>query len=384
MANALVLTFSILLTGLCTIFLVAIAYQCLLYAYLAIHLFRHPVPLATLPADEEENEGVSIIVCAHNECHNLAVLLPILLRQRFACYEIVVADDCSTDGTDEFLVALSSSHPSLRIVRIEQRPTHTQPKKYALTQAIQAARYDKLLLTDADCQPTSPDWLRLMTGSLQGSTRFVLGYSPYYLQPGWLNRFIRYETLHTGFLYCAAAVAGHPYMGVGRNLAYRKLFFMNRGGFEKHRTVVGGDDDLWINQHATKSNTAVVLNKDSLVYSNPMASWVDYYYQKKRHLHVGQYYRPIDKLWLGLLSLSTIAVWVVGFSLGLLCNKWGGIVTLFLLRWFILATAFSTARRQLHDPINLALLPILDFLHVMYYIVVGTVAFSTKNIRWTN
>ena len=366
------------------VFLGAIAYQGFVYSVLALKLWQYTEPASGRPADQSDNEGVSVVVCAHNERENLERLLPRLLNQRFTPYEVVIADDRSSDDTAAFLDALAIRHPSLRVVRVKECPAHVQPKKHALTRAIEAARYDQLLLTDADCQPVSTDWLRLMTGPLRHTTQFVLGYAPYRQQPGWLNRFIRYETLHTGFLYTAAAAAGHPYMGVGRNLAYRKLFFKQRGGLAEHQAIIGGDDDLWVNQHATRSNTTVVLHENALVYSDPKIRWNDYYYQKKRHLHVGQHYRLTDKVWLGLLSLSTMLVWITGGSLVLLCNKWEGIVALFLLRWLILATAFSTARRRLHDPINLTLLPILDFLHVMYYIVVGTLAFSTKTTRWTN
>ena len=372
------------LAALYAVFLVALVYQSLLYGYFTIILLRYSSPCPTSTNASSLPEGVSVVVCAHNERTNLEKLLPLLLHQRFAPYEIIVADDSSTDGTQEFLASLSLKHSQVRTIRINERPPGIQSKKYALTEAIRAARYDKLLLTDADCRPASTDWVRLMTAPLQGSHQFVLGYSPYYREISWLNRFIQYETLHTGFLYTAAAVAGRPYMGVGRNLAYRKLFFMDKGGFTGHQTVVGGDDDLWVNQHATSSNTTVMLAADALAYSLPKTSWADYYYQKKRHLHVGQYYHWADQLWLGLLSSSTIALWTSGVVLCVLCNKCEGIVLLFLVRWLILAAAFSAARRQLHHPIKIGLLPILDFLHVMYYIVVGTLAFTTKNIRWTN
>ena len=366
------------------LFLLSIVYQCLAYGYWAVKLRRAPISSAAFPGNVEEQSGVSVVVCVHNERENIAALLSRLKEQRYHPYEIVIADDRSTDGTYEYLTDAPPSGPPVRVLRIEQGPMGIQPKKYALTQAIQAARYDKLLLTDADCRPASSDWLRLMTHPLHGPTQFVLGYSPYGYRSGWLNRFIRFETLHTGFLYIAAAVAGYPYMGVGRNLAYRKLFFLSQGGFHEHQAVVGGDDDLWVNHHATKSNTAVVLNKDALSYSIPKACWSDYYYQKKRHLHVGRYYRPAARLGLGLLSLSTVMVWITGVLLGFLCNEWEVIVILFMLRWFIVAAALDTAGRRLHDPIKLGLLPILDFLHVIYYIVIGTVAFSTKNTRWTN
>lgn len=369
-----------LTTVLFGIFLLALGYQCVVYICLARRLLAYAPP----PTPNVPSEGVTVIVCAHNERKNLEVLLPLLLRQTGIPYEIIVADDVSDDGTAAFLNKQQQRHPRLRVVRIAQRPPHIQPKKHALTQAIRAAHYDKLLLTDADCRPMSAHWLRRMSEPLHAPTQFVLGYSPYYSQPGLLNAFIRYETLHTGFLYTSAALAGRPYMGVGRNLAYRRLFFLDSDGFRDHETVVGGDDDLWVNQQANAQNVAVVLAKDALVYSVPKTSWRGYLQQKMRHLHVGQRYRASNKAWLGLLSLSTMAVWIAGGVLVVICNKCHPIVALFLLRWLILAAVLGIARRRLHDPINLWLLPILDFLHVIYYGVVGTLAFSTKNIRWTN
>ena len=374
------MTFTAALT---VLFLVAWVYQVAVYSYFGYQLLRYPLSKGNGSQDQSA-EGVSIIVCAHNERTNLSVLLPILLSQRYAPYEVIVADDASEDGTQQMIAEQQRRHPNLRIVRIEQRPVDMQSKKYALTQAIRSALYDRLLLTDADCRPASDTWLSQMVEPLVGATGFVLGYSPYFKHPGWLNAFIRYETLHTGMLYTAAALAGHPYMSVGRNLAYRRLLFVQQRGFDRHKSVVGGDDDLWVNQAADQHNTTVVLAKSALVYSLPKTDLKSYLRQKIRHLSVGRHYRIRDKLWLGLLSLSTVVVWLVGGLLMFLCNKCMVVATLFLLRWFILAAVFSIACRRLHDPINLRWLPILDFLHVIYYGVVGTLAFSTKHIRWKN
>ena len=359
----------------------AIAYSCLLYAYLGWHLRPDKPPIKTTTVAPD---GSSIIVCARNEYQNLKTLLPLLLQQQHPCFEVVVADDASSDGTRSFLRAQQRIHPQLTVVSIEERPAGIQPKKHALQLAIGAARYDRLLLTDADCRPASEQWLSRMVQPLRGRTQVVLGYSPYRHEPGWLNRFIAYETLHTGLLYIGSALAGRPYMGVGRNLAYRKTFFDQGQRFRKHQTVVGGDDDLWVNEHACGSNTEVALAPEALVYSVPKTNWKAYIRQKIRHLHASQHYAGWDKLWLGFLSLSTVLVWVAGILLLTLSNKWYLIVGLFLLRWLILAAGLRIASRRLHDPINLSLLPILDFLHVIYYIVIGTRAFATTNISWKN
>ena len=359
----------------------AIAYSCLLYAYLGWHLRpdKQAAKTTTVAPD-----GSSIIVCARNEHQNLKTLLPLLFQQQHPRFEVVVADDASSDGTRSFLRAQQQIHPQLTVVTIDERPAGIQPKKHALQLAIGAARYDRLVLTDADCRPASSRWLAHLSGPLCGRTQVVLGYSPYLPEPGWLNRFIAYETLHTGLLYLGSALAGRPYMGVGRNLAYRKTFFEQGQRFEMHRTVVGGDDDLWVNAHARRANTEVALAAEALVYSVPKTSLKSYFRQKTRHLHASQHYGRWDKIWLGTLSLSTIVVWMAGILLLIFSNHWQAIVGVFLFRWLILAAGLHTAGRRLHSPINLWRLPILDFLHVIYYIVIGTRAFATTNISWKN
>ena len=59
----------------------------------------------------------------------------------------------------------------------------------------------------------------------------VLGYGAYHKRPGMLNKLIRFETFHTALQYLSFALAGMPYMGVGRNLSYKKKLFLQSKGF---------------------------------------------------------------------------------------------------------------------------------------------------------
>lgn len=327
-------------------------------------------------------EAVSVIVCAHNEKENLQRLLPKLYAQNFKRFEIVVVDDRSTDGTLEFLHQEKKNHPNLKVVWIRFRPDYIKGKKYALTLGIRAASHDKLLLTDADCMPDSPDWIRGMSAALEGNTSFVLGYSPYEKRKGLLNAFIRYETLLTAAFYFSAALAGKPYMGVGRNLAYRKSFFLAKKGFYRHIRLAGGDDDLFVNENATADNVAISLDPRSRVYSLPKTKLIEYYRQKTRHLSVGKYYKQFDKNWLGAFSISQIIFWIGLIVLILAGTEPYFMISGLLLKGFMQFNFLKTASGKLNDPIDLVLLPILDFLYVIYYVVLGIRALSSNNTRW--
>jgi hypothetical protein len=125
------------------------------------------------------------------------------------------------------------------------------------------------LLTDADCRPHSELWIQSVSEQCASEKEIVLGYSPYQKEKGFLNLFIRYETLFAALQYVSYAILKNPYMGVGRNLAYRKSLFLNNKGFNGFLGVTGGDDDLFVNQHANGSNTSICVGEKALVYSVP-------------------------------------------------------------------------------------------------------------------
>ncbi|MFM8911938.1 MAG: glycosyltransferase, partial [Flammeovirgaceae bacterium] len=245
---------------------------------------------------------VSIIVCAHDEEQNLRELVPLLLQQDHPQFEVIVVEDRCNDGTYDFLLQATKENALLRMVRVVNKPEHVNGKKYALTLGIKAAKYDRVLLTDADCRPVSVQWAREMSCWYLPETIFVLGFSPYRKSSSLLNAFIRFESTLTGIQMVGMAMLGKPYMGLGRNLLYEKKVFLENKGFNQHLEVTGGDDDLFINQHATRHNTLVKLGTGATTVSAPKKTWHEYFHQKVRHLSVGKRYQFSDKMILGLFS----------------------------------------------------------------------------------
>lgn len=333
-------------------------------------------------------QGVSVIVAARNEHDNLVHLLPALLEQNYpADYEVIVADDNSTDNTFWLLKTAAQAFDRLKVVTVKYTPPGIHPKKYALALAIRAARYERLVLTDADCRPCSSDWLANFTAHF-GDKQILLGYSPYLERKGWLNRLIRYETLYTGMQYISAALWGYPYMGVGRNLAYTKTLFLENKGFYKFQRVIGGDDDLFVNTVANGRNTAVAVGADTLVYSIPKTSLKEWLQQKRRHLSVGKYYRFAHRFWLAINALSGILA---------NCLLWGGLfaalllqqlpyaaflAVLILLRWGLLGTITYICAKQLGDKFNIATWLLLDLAYTIYYCTAGVSVWISKKVEW--
>lgn len=358
-----------------------------------LHQFFLPLaryPFALLPHHKQTLPTVSIVICAHNELPQLQQLLPQVLEQQHPCFEVIVVNDRSADGSAPWLATLAAQHAHLRVLTIEQTPLGWNPKKHALTQGIQAAQHEVILLTDADCVVNSPYWAQRMSQSLlDPSTEIVVGFSPYFKHNGVLNWFIQYETFFTAIQYLSFALVGKAYMGVGRNLAYRRTLYGNGEIIERFKGITGGDDDLFINQVATANNTKICIHPEAQILSIPKKTWADWYRQKLRHLSVGKLYQTKYQYLLGFLLFTQTLFWfssILGTIFELYnSNKliFKGIIFLFLLRMLVLLSIYKVIIRKLRIDINVWWIPALDFLYIFYIFIIGSLAFSRKRIKWT-
>ncbi|MEY3983398.1 MAG: Poly-beta,6-N-acetyl-D-glucosamine synthase, partial [Bacteroidota bacterium] len=260
---------------------------------------------------EPAHMPVSVIICAHNEAANLQKNIPAILSQEYLEFELIVVDDGSWDDTPAYLRTLAAKNPRVKVCTIDRDRVKNPGKKLAITLGIKAASFEHLLLTDADCTPASAHWLSNMAAGFQQNHSLVIGFSPYRKQMGLLNLFIRFETLITGMQYLSLALKGRAYMGVGRNLGYTKTQFFGVKGFASNHHLPAGDDDLFVQDAAQAGNTSVVLQQHAHMFTEAKTSIPAWWKQKKRHLFVGKHYKPAVKRFLGMLSLSQFAFYVL-------------------------------------------------------------------------
>ena len=360
------------------LFIVSLLFQLGFY----LRIYRRMAVYNPAPK-RKTGQPVSVIICARNEEDNLKLFLPKVLEQEYPDYEVVVVNDSSTDGTEDVLAELAVRYKHLRYTSIPHNEKFRHGKKLALTIGIKAAKHDRLVLTDADCYPVTDQWLQMMASHLTGDTQIVLGYGGYERRKGFLNMLIRYETVFTAIQYFSQAMVGKPYMGVGRNLAYRKELFFKNKGFADHYHLSSGDDDLFVNQHATRENTAWVIQQEGHTRSVPEKTFRNWIHQKQRHLSAGKKYRKGTKLRLATEYISRIAVY---FSLVLLCviSPWKYIVLgLFLLQLIPRLIIFKMGMRSLDEKYLLLPSLLLDpILPLVLAIIWLSGAFVTKYQSW--
>lgn len=316
---------------------------------------------------------ISVVVVFKNEDQNLKQLIPKLLSQDYPYFEIILCDDFSTDGSYNYLKSIEDN--KVKVIKAMQ---NLPGKKQALTEAVAQASGDYILVTDADCYPISDSWVSLMANHVEDK-QFLLGYSPHLKSTGWLNKFIRYETYLTALQYLSYALAKVPYMGVGRNMLYKKEVFTNSNALLESSDLVSGDDDIFVNAEATGENTKIILNENSFVYTYPSKNLGAFFKQKSRHITTSTVYKLHHKILLGLYSISHFLLYSLGIY-GLLSgpNQIILIVVLIVLiiKWMIASKTMSIlACKDL-----ILVFPILDFMMACYYVILApSIFFKTKS-----
>ena len=335
-------------------------------------------------ADELVPSGipVSVIISARNEAERLPENLPSILEQNYPDFEVILVNDCSLDDSELVLKELSATYPRLRVVTITENDRHKTGKKFALTMGIKAAKNEYLLFTDADCKPASDEWITHMVANFTDGIEIVLGYSPYYKTKGFLNSLIRFETTKTAINYLSAALAGNPYMGIGRNLAYTKTLFFRNKGFGSHMHIMSGDDDLFVNQSATAENTAIEIHPDAFTFSPAKNTFASLFVQKRRHMGVGKLYKNNHRRMLSFDALTGFLFYILLILSLVLDYDPLPALGLFLFRLIAQLIIYSKVFSKLDVKNLLWYLPFFDLVYYVYLNIFGLIGTFIKTTQW--
>jgi glycosyltransferase involved in cell wall biosynthesis len=329
-----------------------------------------------------KEQAVSVIICARDEADQIEANLPGVLAQTYrSTHEIVVVNDNSQDDTKYLLEGLYRDFKQLHIVELKQEALHIPGKKFPLSMGIKSAKYELLLLTDADCIPASEHWILKMQAAFKEGIQIVLGYGAYKRKKGLLNRVIRFDTFHTALQYLSCAIAGQPYMGVGRNLAYKKELFYKQKGFAAHHHLPGGDDDLFVNACATSENTAIVIDKETFTYSTPPASFGEWINQKERHNSTGKYYKGKHKLLLGVYMTSHFLLYPL-MAAALITADWRWVLGIWGIRFLIQGFVFFKSMNKLGEKDLFPLFWLWDVWMFFYYLIFISAIWKKPRNQW--
>ena len=324
---------------------------------------------------------VSVIICARNENENLKKFLPSVLNQKYPSFEVIVVNDGSTDGTKKTLNEDFKEFSNLCVLDFELEK-QSLGKKQVLEYGIENAKGDYLVMTDADCIPSSLFWLVGMVNGFANKSELVLGVGMYENKGGFINRFIQLDTVFIIIQYISFALSGFPYMSVGRNVAYKKTLFQNVGGFKSHYDVAGGDDDIIINEMPKSTKINVVYSSDCHTTSVPKTTWKSFINQKSRHISASLKYNKINLLFLGVSYFFT-TFWYLSFLL-MICysSRLGIVLTIVVLKKLTLYTIF----RRIFAKIGIAKLMLvslfMDIMSIFVHILATINSLKPNKGKW--
>jgi glycosyltransferase involved in cell wall biosynthesis len=326
---------------------------------------------------------VSVIVCAKNEEENVKKFIPLLAEQDYPDFEIVLIDDASSDETLEVFEQFEQQYPNIRLVKVQNNEAFWGNKKYALTLGIKASKKEYLLFTDADCYPTSKNWITAMTSQFTMNKTIVLGYGGYEkVERSLLNKIIRFETVLTAVQYFSWAKLGLPYMGVGRNLAYKRDEFFNVNGFIEHIQIRSGDDDLFINQAANKNNTTISYTPESFTYSKPKETYREWFTQKRRHISTAEHYKFFDKMQLGLFFISQLFFFILVILLLAFQFQWIAVLAILATRYTVAWTVIGFSAGKLKENDIKVWFPIVEIMLIFTQINIFITNIFSKPVYW--
>lgn len=332
--------------------------------------------------ERSQQHPVTVIICARDEAGNLAKNLPGVLFQNYtSTREVLVVNHNSQDETRYLLEEFKKTFKDLHIVNLAQEAKGIPGKKYPLSMGIKESKHEIILLTDADCVPATEHWLSKMQDGYGEGIEVVVGYGAYYKKPGMLNKLIRFETFQSALNYLSFALNGMPYMGVGRNLSYKKNLFFKNKGFSSINHVAGGDDDLFINQVANKNNTSVVIDKEAFTLSEPKKTFGDWLRQKNRHYNTTKYYKPAHKFLLGAYAVSHF-LFYPSFVLALIFGDWRLACGVFLLRFITQAIIYYKAMERLDEKDLFKWWWLFDIWMFIYYLIFAPALWKKPKKSW--
>ena len=322
-------------------------------------------------------EGISIIICAHNEAENLAKFLPHILTQNYLQYEVIVVNHGSTDSTHQVLEELEKKHIHLRSIYHQQDGTGKRP---ALLAGLSASQFQRILLTDADCKPDSDQWISHMAAPFDQGAEIVLGPAPIAGSNNLLGSLSRFNAAITYLQYGVATLRSRSYMGVGRNMAYIKPIILERSDLFASK-YIGGDDDLLISGHPSNKVSLVTTHKAAM-WSNAPSSWVAYLRQKRRHVSVSWQYNWGQKFSLAFFASSHWILLLGLIVLALMGSNYWLLLTVYTLRSWAMVTTMRNEARLFTKGMSTIWILVSDALYLLLYPIIAVFLSMKPPAKW--
>lgn len=237
---------------------------------------------------------LSVVVYTKNAEGHITSFIEGMYAQQYPDFEVIVVNDASVDNTREIVETLMNRYPKLKLTFVPDSARNVSRRKTAYTLGIKASDGEVVLLTASNCRIPSEQWLSLMAAPfINKYTEVTIGSSRVSPDTNSAPRhsYRSFDNLTTTAQWLGAALAGTPYRGDTMNLAFRRQLFFDHKGFATSNPFKAGEDDIFVNEIATPSNTVAVIYPEA----TPDVFWESGEYprlwleDKERHAFTSRY-----------------------------------------------------------------------------------------------
>lgn len=321
----------------------------------------------------------SVIIPARNEEEHIGACLEMVLTQNYPPYlfEVIVADDYSTDNTTGIIQTIQQQFSNLHLIQLEKLLHQKQLnsyKKKAIELAIEQAKGEWIVTTDADCTVTK-EWLMNFDNFIQQNKSVFVAAPVTFTNTGsFVSIFQCLDFMSLQGITAASVHHGFHSMCNGANLAYNKKVFYEVGGFKGIDNIASGDDMLLMHKIYVRYKTKVhfLFSSKSIVATEPMETWRKFFNQRIRWASKADKFD--DKriffvlVFIYLFNLSFIllpfaSIWyknVWGYWLAMIAAK-----TIIELRFMVPVAKFFGEQKLL------LWFPLMQPFHILYTIIAG-------------
>lgn len=227
--------------------------------------------------------SATVIVAARNEEDKILRTMQSLDKIVYpeGKLEILMVDDQSEDATGRLIDNFIEDKSRFKKITTEKFHSKLIGKMRALTYALEQAKGEIILTTDADCE-VKPEWVKTVCSYYSQEVGMVCGFTTQEAK----NGFSGMQAID--FIYLLTAGSGTVNLGIpisciGNNMSYRKKVYDETGGYENLPFSVT-EDFILLNavKKLRKYKILFPLDENSLVTSVPCKTWKSLIRQKKR------------------------------------------------------------------------------------------------------
>ncbi len=251
----------------------------LLVVFFAICIINIVYSLLILPftfkkntiINEETKDTLTVLIYIKNDAHILRDFIErIKSLQSFEKHQFLFINHASHDDSEEILEHFDIKYQNVTLVNVENKESFWGSKRYALTLGIKQAINKKLIFISPNTFFEDNEWLSKTSSNLESS--YSIGYNNFTKEKGFLNKIIRYYSLHQEIYHLGLGTLGKVAIYNDTNIGLTETLFFENSGFNKRINEHVGVHSL-LYKDIGKTNTTNTTKATSVRQGYTWKSW---------------------------------------------------------------------------------------------------------------